>query len=74
MVCMMYDWIKRILHVCANVASVGITVGVSTGSTSLSHGIKNGSWVLSVYKVEEIYMSARLTGTSKVALIPRSSL
>ena len=59
---------------CAKVANVGITVGVSAGRTSLSQGIGNGSSGLSVYKVEEMYISGKLTGTSNVALIPRSSL
>ena len=59
---------------CAKAAKVGRAGGVSVGGTSMSQGIEIGSSDISVYKVDEIYMSARLTGTSSVALIPRSNL
>jgi hypothetical protein len=74
MVCMMYDWINRILHVCAKVPKVGITCGVSVGGTSLSHGIGVGSSTCSTYKADDMYTSERLTGTSRVALMPLSKL
>jgi hypothetical protein len=74
MVWIIYDWIRRILHVCAKVPKVGRICGTSDEGKSLNYCIRAGCSTQLVYSGVGIYASERLMGIYSVLLTAISSL